>query len=143
MGESSTEQLFKIQNKILRILFRTKRSEKAWELADESIVPIKILYKLEIAKFCYKHLNNKLPKYFYETIMPCFVSDKHNLNTRQRANKNYHITTDDFLPRAAKSFHVNCIKLWNEITPSIKQQINIHKFIAQLSKYYFLLTKQT
>ena len=54
--------------------------------------------------------------------MPSFVSDKHNINTRQSENKNYHIKTDDFLPLAAKSFHVNCIKLWNEVPPPIKHQ---------------------
>ena len=130
--------IVKTQNKILRILFKTKRSERAWELADQTIVPIKVLYKLEIAKFCYKHSKGILPKRFYESIMPCFVSDKRNLNTRQSENKNYHIKIDDFLPLTAKSFHVNCIKLWNDFPLSIKHQTNIHKFLEELSKYYFL-----
>ena len=40
--------IVKIQNKVLRVLFKTKRSEKAWKISDETIVPIKELGKPDL-----------------------------------------------------------------------------------------------
>ena len=137
--------IVKIQNRVLRVICKTKRSEEAWKLSNDSVLPINILYSLEIAKFCYKHSENILPTTFSDIIMPDFISDTHNINTKQSKCRNYHLKTSDFLPLIPKSFHVNCIKLWNKIPLALKQQRNIYKFIDELRKHYLLkaMTKYT
>ena len=125
---SDNDILVKVQNKVLRIISRTKRTEEAWKSVNDIVLPIRLLYKLEIAKYCYKHSENTLPKVLSEQIMPTFISSIHSINTKHSEHRNYHITTSDFLPLTAKSFHVDCIKVWNNIPLLLKQQPNMHKF---------------
>ena len=127
--------IVKVQNKVIRVICRTKKSDIAWKIVEELVLPIKILYRYEVAKFCYKHSVNILPKTFSESVMPNFISDMHSIRTKHSESRNYHIKTTDFLPLTAKSFHRNCTRIWNDIPYKLKQQINLHKFSNEFRKY--------
>ena len=136
---NNNDIIAKVQNRVLRIICKTKRSEDAWKLVNDIVLPIRSLYKYEIAKYCYKHSENTLPKAFSDVIMPTFISDIHSISTKQSEYRNYHISTSDFLPLTAKSFHVDCIKIWNSIPPLLKQKSSVHTFNDALRKYYLSL----
>ena len=52
---TESDPIIKTQNKVLRVLTNTRRTEDAWSYVRDTVLPVKYLYKLEIAKFCYKH----------------------------------------------------------------------------------------
>ena len=132
---SKNDLIVKIQNKVMRVICRTKGTDEAWGIVKESVMPITKLYKYEIAKFCYKHSENMLPEHFSVSVMPNFITDIHSMRTKQSKYRNYHTKITDFLLLTAKSFHRNCIKIWNEIPHLLRQQKNLHNFNKKITNY--------
>ena len=59
---SKNDIIRKVQNRIVRLLTKTKRSHRAWDkVSGMKILPIESLYKCDIAKICHKHINGNLP----------------------------------------------------------------------------------
>ena len=85
---SKDDLIIKIQNRAMRVICRTKRTEEAWRIVKESVMPITKLYKFEIIKFCYKHSKNMLPEHFSVSVMPNFITDIHNIRTKQSEHNN-------------------------------------------------------
>ena len=85
---SKSDDIIKIQNKVIRILFNVSRTEDAWQYVKDSILTVTDLYKVEVAKLCYKHVNNILPKSFIDNVMPTFAKDAHNIVTRHSDSLN-------------------------------------------------------
>ena len=67
---AENDPITKLQNKVLRVLTHTKRTGDAWNYVRNIVLPVKELYKLEVAKFCIKHFKGLLPNNFSDTIMP-------------------------------------------------------------------------
>ena len=122
--KSNKDVVVKTQNKAMRILFNTKRTGDAWrhslDKTTHTILPIKELYKVEIAKFCYKHIKNDLPNHFINSVMPIFAHSIHNTNTRHRTTHNYQLNKDNTLPLAFNSFTTQCIRIWNALPALLK-----------------------
>ena len=72
--KSETDDLIRLQNKTLRILFSCFRSEDAWRHTEGHILTLKNLVKHETAKFCFKHHFNSLPQQFSEDNMPIIAN---------------------------------------------------------------------
>ena len=68
--KSETDELIKLQNKTLRILFQCHRSDDAWRYTNHKVLKLKQLYKHETAKLCYKHITGQLPETFAMENMP-------------------------------------------------------------------------
>ena len=85
------------QNKIIKIL--TKSSTLRFRLAplhnQLSLLKIPFIYKAEVCKFLYHHINNVLPVCFKDFFMS--VSDIHNHQTQHASQKYFSI------PRSNKS----------------------------------------
>ena len=118
----------KMQDKALRILFDTRRTDDAWRHSNNLIIPINELYKIEISKLCYKHLNNDLPEYFSQKIMPNFADEIHNMSTRHRTLHNYNLLKENITPLSYNSFTTQCIRIWNSIPLELKKQIDSYDF---------------
>ena len=113
----------KIQNRVLRIITNTKRTHRAWEkLEGLNILPINDLYKLEVSKFCHKHIYGKLPSSFEEKVMPNLSIMTHSVSTRHSDHMNYHFNITHNLPKSNKSFTADCVRIWNAIPFNIKKQ---------------------
>ena len=113
----------KAQNKVIRIMTNTKRTERAWDkVADLKILTINDLYKLEVAKMCHKHVYGSLPDTFENNVMPLLSVMVHSSNTRHSTDINYHFEPSSKLNMAHKSFTSDCIRIWNNIPSSIKMQ---------------------
>ena len=125
----------KIQNKTLRLISNTKRTQKAWaKLSHLKILPIEDLYKLEVAKVCHNHIYGKLPITFENNVMPKLSVMMHTANTRQSTDINYHFDTASKLTMANKSFTAECVRIWNNIPYDIKRQTSLKIFSIDFSK---------
>ena len=125
--KSHNDIVSKMQDKLLRILFNTRRSEDAWSYVKNKIVPVQELYKIEISKLCYKHVLDELPESFVHNVMPSFASEIHNIDTRHSTSHNYQLQKSNVSPLAYNSFTTQCIKIWNSIPHKIKNQTRIHQ----------------
>ena len=116
---SEQDILYRLQCRILRLLFNCKRSEDAWRHSDGKISSISNLYSSVIKKLCMKHHFEKLPHYFSKTIMPEF-------NIDQLQNKITRISLDEMYNYKShpKDFYsqlkTNCIKHWNSLPLTVK-----------------------
>ena len=86
---SQNDPIVKVQSRVLRVLTSTGRTEDAWSYVRNAVLPIKQLYKLEVAKFCFKHSKGLLPNIFSETVMPIFANEVHGVDTRHSRQHNY------------------------------------------------------
>ena len=60
-----------------------KRTKRAWEkLSTSKLLNIDDLYKIEVAKFCHKHVNGRLPLPFVSKVMPQLSQDIHSIDIR-------------------------------------------------------------
>ena len=113
----------KAQNKALRILTNTKRTNKAWaKILDNKILPIDTLYKCEISKICHKHIYGKLPNTFETNLMPTLSVMVHSTSTRHSTDINYHFNSSSTLNNFNKSFTADCVRIWNNIPSDVKKQ---------------------
>ena len=120
---ASTDIVKKAQNKIVRIITKTKRTHKAWnQLSDMQILPIESLYKLEVSKICHKQIYGTLPTIFESNLMPKLAIMTHSTNTRQTTDINYNFEVTSNLNLSNKSFTSNCVRIWNDIPYNIKKQ---------------------
>ena len=123
---SKSDDIIKIQNKVIRILFNVSRTEDAWQYVKDSILTVTDLYKVEVAKFCYKHVNyNILPKSFIDNVMPTFAKDAHNIVTRHSDSLNYQVIDNNMKPLSYKSFTSQCVRIWNSLPYLMKVQTDI------------------
>jgi hypothetical protein len=140
---SETDELIKLQNKTLRILFSCYRTEDAWRYTNNKILPLKQLYKHEVAKFCYKHQNNMLPNTFVEDNMP-------NKQNDYLATQQYHLR-DTHNNRYTHERHTTTIitkftQIWNDLPDDIREipystdtrYTNYFNNFNRLSKRHFL-----
>ena len=146
--QAENDVVIKIQNKVIRILFNTKRSDDGWREVINKLLPIKELYKVEIAKFCFKHVNNTLPEHFSHNVMPKFATSVHNVPTRHSYHLNYLLEAGLYTPLASKSFTTQCTKVWNSIPNLLKTHSNvvnspIGKFCESIKNYYFWVLNNT
>jgi len=86
---NQTDPIINVQNKVLRVLTNTKRTQDAWNYVRHKVLPVSDLYKVEIAKFCFKHTKRLLPSNFERVVMPVFANEIHNIATRHSINNNY------------------------------------------------------
>ena len=138
---TESDPIIKTQNKVLRVLTNTRRTEDAWSYVRNTVLPVKYLYKLEIAKFCYKHSRKILPKVFADAIMPTFAFNIHNISTRHSIYHNYQFQSLQLYTKAYNSFTTNCVRTWNSIPNLLKLQTDIQhssvkNFSTKLREYY-------
>ena len=136
----------KTQNKVLRVLTNTRRTEDAWTYVRDTVLPVTYLYKLEVAKFCYKHSRMSLPREFSDTVMPTFAFNVHNITTRHSIYHNYQFQSQQISTKASNSFTANCIRIWNSIPNLMKLQTDIQRcsvksFSTKLREYYIWINK--
>ena len=117
--QNEQDILIKLQSKIIRIIFDTKRTGDAWYHNNGQIKPIKDLYSNSIKKLSMKHHYGKLPHHFSKNVMPDF-------NITQLDNKITRISLDHMYDyknsTTASDTHLklNCIKLWNTLPFTVK-----------------------
>ena len=115
--KSETDIISRIQDKIIRILFDTKRTLDAWNHSKGRILTIKDLYEKTITKICFKHHQKKLPLHFRIHNMPPIPfkpNDQASYNLRSDLNKEFCYE----VPTATEfhtDFYNNCVKLWNNL----------------------------
>ena len=146
--QSENDTIIKIQNKVIRILFNVKRSDDGWYEVKNKLLPIKELYKVEIAKFCFKHVNNTLPEHFSHYVMPSFTTSVHNVPTRHSCHLNYLVEAGLYTPSASKSFTTQCTRVWNSIPNLLKTHSNVlnspmGKFCLSIKNYYLWVLNNT
>ena len=146
--QSDSDVIVKIQDKVIRTLFNVKRSEDGWQEVENKIMPVKQLYNIEVAKFCFKHINDTLPIHFTENIMPKLAKSMHSISTRHSHYLNYKLDAQSSLPLGSKSFTTQCIKVWNSIPNLLKMQSDIMKksiatFTDDLKHYYYWVLNNT
>lgn len=135
--KSQNDEMVKIQNRVLRVLFNTKRSEDAWHYSNDKILPIHSLYKLEVSKLCFKHSRGLLSNHFADEVMPDFAKDNHDVITRHSMNNNYQVQSKI----KHNFFTPNFIQIWNSIPNLLKLQLviqenTLYKFTEHLKIYY-------
>lgn len=120
---SDTDILVKLQNKVLRILFKCKRTDDAWRHSHKQIQTIPELYTQVITRTCFKHFYGQLPEYFSSNIMPT-----RNVHTQE--DTIYNLRSKEYKPynyqvelTSSTAFHNNCISIWNKIPVSNKLRI--------------------
>ena len=146
--QGENDIIIKIQNKVIRILFNAKRSDDGWCEVKNRLLPFKELYKVEMAKFCFKHVNNTLPEHFSANVMPTFATSIHNVHTRHSSHLNYLVEASLYTPLASRSFTTQCTKVWNAIPNLLKTQSNIvntptGKFSNSIKNYYLWTLNNT
>ena len=139
---AQNDPIIKVQSRVLRVLTNTGRTEDAWSYVRNAILPIKELYQLEVAKYCFRHYRGLLPTTFSKIVMPKFANEIHDVITRHsRQNNNYQFQSHHLSAKANNSFTANCIRTWNSIPYLLKLQTDIkecstEKFSEQLKDYY-------
>ena len=145
---AENDPITKLQNKVLRVLTHTKRTGDAWNYVRNIVLPVKELYKLEVAKFCIKHFKGLLPNNFSDTIMPKFANQVHNIQTRHSRCHNYQFQSQQCTKSTNSSFTANCIRAWNSIPYLLKmqadmQELSYEKYIDKLKDYYLWTINNT
>ena len=145
---TENDVIIKTQNKVLRVLTNTRRTEDAWSYVRNTVLPIKELFKLEVAKFCFKHSRKILPSIFADKIMPTFAFEIHNITTRHSIYHNYQFESHQSSTKAYNSFTTNCIRVWNSVPNLLKlqtdiQQCSVKKFSSKLREYYLWVINNT
>ena len=115
---SESDDLIKLQNKTLRILFQCYRSEDAWKYACDHVLTLKLLYKHEMVKLCFKHLTAQLPPTFSAENMPDQANDTEALrsyNLRQLHHNKLKCFSN------ATSFTENCVSIWNNLPDNLRK----------------------
>ena len=117
--QTEKDILIKLQSKILRIIFNSKRTGDAWYHNNGQVMSVKDIYLNSIKKLCMKHHYGKLPHNFSNNVMPDF-------NDSQLDNKITRISLDQMYDykNSAKSsdthLKLNCIKCWNSLPFNVK-----------------------
>ena len=117
--QNEQDILIKLQYKILRIIFDSKRTGDAWYHNNGQIMSIQDLYSNSIKKLSMKHHYGKLPQYFSTTVMPDF-------NAIQLDNKITRISLEhmyDYKSSTRSSdthLKLSCIKFWNSLPFNVK-----------------------
>ena len=126
-----------ILNRALRCINYLKRQDKKTSLVyyQQGVLQIQDLFKLQVAKFCYKANKNLLPSIFGQIFIK--TSTIHQYSTRNSANKFYRISYN-------KTSGCNRLqnlgsKIWNEIPDELKDCKSIGTFVE---KYKKLLIKK-
>ena len=145
---SDNDPIIKTQNKVLSVLTNTRRTGDAWSYVCNTVLPVKELYKLEIAKFCFKHSRKILPTTFSDTIMPTFAFNIHNITTRHSKYHNYQFESHQLSTKAYNSFTTNCIRIWNSVPRLLKLQADIQgcsvkNFTIKLRDHYLWVINNT
>ena len=145
---SQHDPIVNSQNKVLRILTTTKRTEDAWSYVRNTVLPIRELYKLEVAKFCYKHSRKLLPTIFSDTVMPTFAFRVHNISTRHSIYHNYQFQSHQLSTKAYNSFTTNCVRIWNSLPNLLKlqadgQEWSVKNFSNKLKDHYLWVINNT
>ena len=141
---STSDPLIKLQNRTLRILFECYRTDDAWRYADNKILRLNDLYKIEIIKLCYKQQTNILPDTFSKENMQTLNNDIDRPYTLRDShlNRYKHQTKDTTSP-----FTDNCVNNWNQLPDELRcipnmadpRLNNIKSFSKNVKTY--LLTK--
>ena len=117
--QSEKDILLKLQNKVVRILFNSKRSHDAWNHCNGNIMCVKDLYISATRKMCMKHHYGMLPIYFSTNVMP-------NFNVNQLQNKISKVSLEEMynykneIQVSNSNIKMNCIKNWNSLPFDIK-----------------------
>ena len=145
---TDNDPIIKTQNKVLRVLTCTRRTEDAWSYVRNTVLPIKQLYKLEVAKFCFKHSRKILPDIFADKIMPTFAFETHNIITRHSIYHNYRFESHQLSTKSNSSFTTNCKRIWNSVPNLLKlqadiQECSVKKFSSKLREHYLWVNNNT
>ena len=119
-------------NRALRCINFYSRQEKSTSLLyyDENILKLEDMFKLELAKFCFKYKNNLLPKSFNHFYTA--TNSIHNHNTRKSSNNLFvtrQNTSKDFLASLGS-------KLWNQIPMQIRSLDSLQIFSINLKEHF-------
>jgi hypothetical protein len=126
-GETPTDskKLFYIQKKIIRIMAGTKRRASCGELFKKfNILPLASEFLLSLLSFVVGNLET------FQT-----NSDIHNMSTRYRCN--LHVPNTN-LSKYKKDVYCSGIKLFNNLTPTIKSLNHDIKIFKPALKEYLL-----
>ena len=143
---NNNDPIINVQNKVLRVLTYTKRTGDAWKYVSDAVLPVTELYKIEVAKFCFKDYKGLLPNSFSKEVMPNFANRIHNVGTRHSKYNNYQFEKSQLTGKGHSSFTANCIRIWNSIPHLLKMQTDTHNssvkvFTENLRKYYLFTGK--
>ena len=117
---SDFDVLSKIQNRVLRIIFDSRRTKDALYHNNKRIQDIKELYSQTITRICLKHHYGQLPKYFSRQILP-------QKNSEHATESVYNLRSNEHKPYNYKNctgikFTENCSKIWNNMPLEFKQK---------------------
>ena len=119
----STERLFKLQKKSIRIISSSKYNAHTEPLFKTlEIIKIHDIHKLQQYKFIHKLFNDNLPSYF-SIFHPQLVQDIHRYSTRQRQPFSLHKTKHEF---ARKCIRFTIPNLLNNTPKNISDKIYTH-----------------
>ena len=115
--KSENDDLIKLQNKTLRVLFQCYRSEDAWRYANNNLLKLKQLYKHETAKLCFKHLTAQLPQTFSIENMPETANDTDALRAYNLRHLHHNKLRHSKDPT---KFNENCTAIWNDLPDNLR-----------------------
>ena len=119
----STERLFKLQKRAIRLISNSKFNSHTEPLFKASnLLKLDDIFKLNVLKFYFKYKNDILPRYF-DTFRFTKRSDIHKYNTRQKSSLQ--------VPKTRTKFTEQCIRnlipsLINETPSSILDKTDTH-----------------
>ena len=121
--KAENDILTKAQNKVLRVLFDSKRSDDAWRHANGRISNIHDLYKQTLTKICTKHHSKSLPTYFSQKIMPTIKTNQgHDHALRSNNTTQHDYLLNKLHDTETTNFQTECITTWNSLNTEIKNK---------------------
>ena len=145
--QSIINRMFVLQKRAVRLITYSDIRQENFSFTastplfyNEKFLKIQDIFKMRILKFIYCCLNKSLPISFHAWFK--VTSDIHNYSTRSKfIDLDNSITTNNlFIPRARTSYYglkqikVQGPKLWNIISPVIRNSTSCESFVFQLKK---------
>ena len=124
-----------LQNRLIRIICRVRKLDHITNNSlyhKLSILKIKGIYHLEMAKFMYLHHNNKLPKLFNNYFKS--INSVHSYNTRHVCRKNYQLYSIHS-NIAKKALPFSGAQVWNSLLPEWKD-FSYYRFKKTIKSYF-------
>ena len=124
-----------LQNRLIRIICRVRKLDHITNNSlyhKLSILKIKDIYHLEMAKFMYLYHNNKLPKLFNNYFKS--INSVHSYNTRHACRKNYQLYSIHS-NTAKKALPFSGAQIWNSLLPEWKD-FSYYRFKKTIKIYF-------
>ena len=122
VGDSTEKNVFKIQKKALRVVFKTKYNSHTDPLfKSNNLLKVNDIFRVVCVKFFYNYEKERVPTYFRNIFNVTNIS--HSYNTRNRNQNNRAIPNKQ---TTRKTIRYVIPQIINEIPPDIKTKIYTH-----------------